>query len=412
MNILFVTKGSFGSKDATGSMLNNIFGGMPDTQILQFPLRPVEQNKVDPIESVSILSGVHYSIFSILLQKIDTLSVQGCLGRVRKIIRSILVFFEGITPPVILSNEYDKINSFKPDVIYTLAADIRVLRACRKFANRYNIPIVIHNMDDYYNMDLNSPNFFRRSMNKALRKEYKEAYKFSYKSLGIGPKMAQEYSEEFGLPFDWVMNCVDVDKIDVGKILNEKISLIIFSGGLHGGRAQSLAKIASFIEKQGNIRLEIYTSKREVEMNKKFFKGFKYSELHEYVDKKNMFNNLSRADILLHVESFEPSNIRYFRLSMSTKIPEYMAVGRPILCVGPACLSTVEFVRDLNIGYVVNDIKDIEAALNDLSDINKRQFLVMKAYTVFENFFKKEKMQERMMSTFNCNVQNAVRSKM
>lgn len=404
MNILFVTKGSFGSKDATGSMLNNIFEGMPDTQILQFPLRPVEQNKVDPIESVSILSGVHYSIFSILLQKIDTLSVQGCLGRVRKIIRSILVFFEGITPPVILSNEYDKINSFKPDVIYTLAADIRVLRASRKFANRYNIPIVIHNMDDYYNIDNHSPNIIRNFYNLILRREYRKAYKLSHKSLGIGPKMIEEYSREFGLPFDWVMNCVDSDNILHYKTLNDHVSLIIFSGGLHGGRAQSLAKIAGIVEKTGSVRLEIYTSKKEIGINGILFEGFKQSKLYEYVEREKMFENLSRADILLHVESFEPNNIRYFRLSMSTKIPEYMAVGRPILCVGPQCIATVEFVKNKGVGHVIHDESNFDKALSVLENKEYRLQLVNKAHDMVMSDFNKINMQNKLESVLKFNI--------
>ena len=40
-----------------------------------------------------------------------------------------------------------------------------------------------------------------------------------------------------------------------------------------------------------------------------------------------------KADILVHVESFEKSNM-ICNYSMSTKIPEYLSIGRPIICFG------------------------------------------------------------------------------
>lgn len=400
MKVLFVTKGSFGTKDATGSMLNNIFDGL-DCSILQYSLRPNYNIDINPIKSVSMLSPVRYSIFSWVITYCNKVAGGNIFWR---IVKSICVYLDSIIPPVVSNKEFDIINSFSPDAIYTLAADVKVLRVSRILAKRLRKPIVIHNMDDYYNMDFHSSNIFRRHLNSVLRSEYIKAYKYSHKSLGIGPQMAKEYSEEFGIPFDWVMNCVDTDKIKVDKELNDNLSLIVFSGGLHGGRSHSLSKIARIVEGLGDVKLEIYTSKQDIGRYNTLFVGFKRTELHEYVEKDKMFENLSRADVLLHVESFEPQNIRYFRLSMSTKIPEYMAVCRPILCVGPENMSTVDFIKEQGIGYVVNDFNELEATLIKLKDKIIRKIVVDHALIVFEQYFRKEMMQQRLRATLYYNT--------
>ena len=96
-----------------------------------------------------------------------------------------------------------------------------------------------------------------------------------------------------------------------------------------------------------------------------------------------MFENLARADILLHVESFEEKEKNYFRLSMSTKIPEYLSVGRPVLVVGPDDIGSVEYIRQNHVGYAVNRMEecpDLFAKLNreELQRIGKQALSVAK----------------------------------
>ena len=62
---------------------------------------------------------------------------------------------------------------------------------------------------------------------------------------------------------------------------------------------------------------------------------------------------LRRADALLHVESFDVSVRRYTRLSLSTKLPEYMAAGRPILGYGPGELASIKYINDCECGIGV-----------------------------------------------------------
>ena len=101
MNILFITKGSFGTKDATGSMLNNVFDGMYEIKILQFPLRPVSPNSATPISIVTTLPKVFFSVYSRLVYQLDSKITNGRLRKLWKPLRSVLIFLDGLTPPVL-----------------------------------------------------------------------------------------------------------------------------------------------------------------------------------------------------------------------------------------------------------------------------------------------------------------------
>jgi glycosyltransferase involved in cell wall biosynthesis len=64
---------------------------------------------------------------------------------------------------------------------------------------------------------------------------------------------------------------------------------------------------------------------------------------------------LSRADVLVHVESFGAAAREYTRLSISTKIPQYMASGRAILAYGPSEVASCAYITETGAGLVVGD---------------------------------------------------------
>ena len=404
MNILFVTKGSFGSNSATGQMLNNLFDGLSEIKVLQYSLMPRDNGYRQLISNVSEMQNVNYSVFcqieSVCNKKL--LSSRKFKG-VWAVIKRACDFLDGLTPPHLSNIEIRGIKAFAPDVIYSLASDTKVLRICNLLSSRLNIPIVLHNMDDFYNMKYGNRSIIRRIANHYLQREYKKAYSHSKMSLAIGPKMQNEYSSTFNIPFDWVMNCVPDTASFPHYEPKDNISLIIFSGGLHGGRAETLAQIAKIIEGR-DLKLEIFTSSMDRMNYNYLFSSFVNTKLLEYVKKEDMFTNLSRADVLLHVESYFPRYTMYFRLSMSTKIPEYMSVCRPILCVGPSGIATVDFIKEKKVGLVVNDISEFEESISLISSVAARVELVNNSIQIVSKDFFRSKMQIKLVNVIKQNL--------
>jgi glycosyltransferase involved in cell wall biosynthesis len=55
---------------------------------------------------------------------------------------------------------------------------------------------------------------------------------------------------------------------------------------------------------------------------------------------------LSSADVLLIPIDFDEASMRFMRLSMPTKIPDYMAAGRPVLTYAPRGSAVAEYARE------------------------------------------------------------------
>ena len=63
----------------------------------------------------------------------------------------------------------------------------------------------------------------------------------------------------------------------------------------------------------------------------------------------------NEADILLHVESFNEKMKKYTRLSISTKIPEYLASKRLIIAIGPVDIASIEYLKDNKAALILDN---------------------------------------------------------
>ncbi len=411
MKILIVNKILVNSHNATGNTLRNIFSDMPDVEWLQYSLLPLEED-YQCADNMRTISNSRKTIFQALRAYLKKKRKQASkASNITSKLISGLDFLDEFLPGCVGKNVRLEINAFKPDLIYTLGADIRIYKVCRYLSKKYNIPVVVHHMDDFYNMKFTrrgSTNLLRAIATKKLRSEYVKIHKHSIQSLAIGPKMKFEYECDFHIPFEWVMNCVAGEK-DISQKLNQDVRLLIFSGGLHMGRGYVLKQIAEKIENTSYM-LEIYTSKSECDQYKKFFDQYKNTKLFVYVERSEMFNNISRADVLLHVESSKPEHVRYFRLSMSTKIPEYFISNKPIVCVGSQEIGTVGFLKDTGAAVICENVEEFVHKIDSLAPINERENLVAIGRDLVDLYFNKSEMQKRIYNVFCKNIEEYKRN--
>jgi glycosyltransferase involved in cell wall biosynthesis len=100
-------------------------------------------------------------------------------------------------------------------------------------------------------------------------------------------------------------------------------------------------------------RLSIYAPAHELARHAATFAGRPEVRLAGTLASEDVPRALRDADILVHVESFRPEIRRYIRYSVSTKIPQYLAAGRPVLGVGPAEVASMAHIRSARAGIVV-----------------------------------------------------------
>ena len=87
---------------------------------------------------------------------------------------------------------------------------------------------------------------------------------------------------------------------------------------------------------------------------------------------EDLKNAMLNSDILLHVECNNIYSKSITKLSVSTKMPEYLALGKPILGFGPKDVASMKVLSDNGIGVVISpdqenyqNIQDINKLLSD-----------------------------------------------
>ena len=93
------------------------------------------------------------------------------------------------------------------------------------------------------------------------------------------------------------------------------------------------------------------------------------------------------------VESSDPQYIEKTKYSFSTKIPEYLSVGRLILAVGPQNVSSISYLEDCAI--CESNFDNLEQTINDIiSSRARREEYAEKALKKYEDKHNRSNMQQ------------------
>lgn len=257
---------------------------------------------------------------------------------------------------------------FAPDIVYTLLGGTRICSLVLQLSNHLNKPIVPHFMDDWPSTLYESQrlrHLFRRVMSRRLA----EIFHRTPIGLAIGSDMADAMDARYGKKFDYFMNCVECDSdISMDKTSSSDVVRFRYVGGLHLNRWRSLLALAQVFEtltRSGmSISLEICAPLKDVELYGKHFSSFTSVSRVFSVSPDEVTAVLKSCEVLVHVESFLPEDSRYTRLSVSTKIPQYMAARRPILAIGPSNLSSIQYVEQSRAGLIVTE-EGVSSTLKD-----------------------------------------------
>lgn len=141
----------------------------------------------------------------------------------------------------------------------------------------------------------------------------------------ISSSMAEAYHEKFQKETLVLMNTVDLSKFKGPASKPTGITHFVYAGGLHLDRWKALKEIAEAIkETDGKGILDIFTSKDSIELYHSNFKMLPVA-FHEAVPHEHINEVYQKADVLVHTEVQSEKMKGFFKYSISTKIPEYLA---------------------------------------------------------------------------------------
>lgn len=251
------------------------------------------------------------------------------------------------------------VNEFQPHVIYSPMGSIRWIELVTRVAAHCRAPIVPHFLDDW-------PATFYAGWLKALPRwvmlsRLRSLLRRASFGMTISAAMAGEYEQRFGIHCEPFMNCVDVPAVCPMEQAprSSRPVRFLYVGGLHLNRWRALVDVGealSVLQAEGSaVELVIHAPPPDRGLHSQALSAITAIRVGESLSQDQVLPAMQAADVLVHVESFEPVARKYTRLSLSTKVPQYMSCGKPILAYGPAEVASCRYIHDCQSGVLVGE---------------------------------------------------------
>lgn len=262
------------------------------------------------------------------------------------------------------------VDEFAPEVVFLVGGEYTfAYNVARHITARRAVPLVVFLGDDVYGVSRFSlsPLFW---LHKALiRSAMRRTVGSAARLFTTCDLMGEEYREIFGVDYTTLPTACSRIEPAPAPAARTPIELS-YLGKVSLGRWTTLRAIGEALRdinaQQRRAVLRIYTTERldrgmvvrlTIPGAMEFMGGLSAAEVSKVI---------SNSDILVHVESMDKVNRKLTRLSLSTKIPEYLASGKCILAAGPSEVASIRYIREHEAGMVVTDMDMLSRKLEML----------------------------------------------
>jgi len=247
------------------------------------------------------------------------------------------------------------IQNFKPDIILSMLGDLSTMDFAIELKNITGIKLAVYILDDW--VHANPANtLFPKIWCSIFNQKFEKVLKYSDIDIAICKKMAYEYSYIYKKNFLYFHNPVD---INLFKHFNHKDNdkfIISYLGKINRETIEGLKDLVFALNLLGNpnILLYLYSGTESNYLNK-LVTNNKNIQIKKYVQHSNIHLVYLNSDLLFLPLGFTKKSRRYTRLSMPTKISEYMASMVPILLYAPPEVALTEYASSDNFAIILSE---------------------------------------------------------
>lgn len=392
MRILVITRNAWDDTNSIGNTLSNFFGGINDIEFAAVYFRSAmpqnelcknyyQSSEIDIIRNwfMSERIGKHF-----VKNAEDKTRREGIVEKKEKtIVRIIqkcgielaykLSDYLWYSEKWINDNFRKFIESFAPDLMVSFVKSAPQYYLTIKYLREnYRIPLFSWIADDEYTVLLK----------KHAQKEIHNLQYILNESAvvrGCSVDLCKYYNAVFGCKAEPLYKGCDLSipmKATVGHPI-----VIVYAGNLLYGRIDILRQIADVVDGFARcgleVSFEIYSNTPLLPKEIKAYFGngcaTKYFGKRDYSVIKQ---RLAEADVVLHVESFEPDQILKTKYSFSTKIIDYLQSGSVLLAVGPREVASMRYIQRIPGTCTIHNLErvhtELEALLMDSSHFYQR----------------------------------------
>jgi len=378
LRVLIVNLQSVNHNNATGITLRSIFSRFRKEDIYEVYMQPcLRASDAISLQSERLQAGVCLprKAANRLIGKASVSNTKAAviLTEERSFLRALrrrLIMLLDFEPVILMPGLMRKINLFRPDCIYTLGNAIDVMKLVVKLSVMLKIPVIPHFMDNWQTSHRYGKSRYPYHR-KITQKWLKKLYSRSNCALVISERMASEYTERWKVPHYALMNSVNTKSYHCPRTASKKMSVLVYAGGLHLNRYKSLLQIGKAIDDynqthQCSLVLRVYTDDKSTTAYQEILSECSCVEFRSYVPHELIMEVYRSADILVHIETFDEGYRDFIRYSLSTKISEYLSVGRPIFLYAPDNIFISEYLKMNKAAVTVSSEVELPTALRRL----------------------------------------------
>ncbi|MBQ8146293.1 MAG: glycosyltransferase, partial [Clostridia bacterium] len=236
--------------------------------------------------------------------------------------------------------------------------------------DKLNVPVVGHISDNVYAI---SPNLgiVGRFRSKSILKKVKRLISQCNYLEVFAENMAEEYSKTFSVPCYVIGKGVEVNSLSGVSVSTDNCrkKKFVYTGNINQERFNSLLKIGKALQQfsgENGAVLEMYSATMLNEKMKREINSCPCMQFKGKISKEEVDEVQKEADFLIHVEGFGPQAIFEAGMSFSTKIIDYMSVGKPIFAVGSESINSIRVLSNRNAAIVAKNEDDINTKIKEL----------------------------------------------
>jgi glycosyltransferase involved in cell wall biosynthesis len=382
--VLLVNQQSIQRANATGITLRSFFSAWPEERAMELFLDGKAQNGAGGEQAMPALIPTRNVIRSLtngcfgkrinasMKRQSDASAEKPARQSIRSLLRQACVLAVDACPVALSRVEWRALDEYRPQVIYTLGASVSALRLACRVAARYDAPIVLHTMDHWVEHLQWEQNPLIRPYRRRLDRWLRRCLRRTRHILTVSEAMADDYRLRFHKPCSALMNAVDLDACFCPPKEPDGTIRLVYAGGFQLNRWRALAELGRVLAKMpGSPQLEIYTD-ADANQYRDAFAGLPIV-VSDAVPHAEIARVYRRADLLVHCECDDPLLKGFYRYSISTKIPEYLASGRPMLYYGPKDTGVYRYLFAERAAFLAEDTASLnEAVFAALDETNRR----------------------------------------
>ena len=370
---------TFNNYTGMGITLTNLFADWPKDDIAVWA-DGVEQELCNIIRPCAVYSGKQKNF----LRQPERKKIPGLKDKIKEIIRK--QYYQTGIQELREDTHISKSNlalakKFNPEIIFCALGSDTAMKRCENLMDEFpNSKLVLYIVDDWVNTKINS-RYFASFWRHKYDRDFRHIINRATGLLSICQYMTDEYKRIYRKVFYPFHNPVNVEEWQSINVLpkygNDKTA-ILYVGKINDDTAPCLLDMCKAVEELNLIRKSFVFDIYSPDYNSKAFLFDGKVGIHAFppIAHEDIPRVMKSYSALFLPLGFSKQSRRYVRLSMPTKLTEYLASGKPIILYCPEEIALAKYLADKNCAVMCTDndtfkLKSTVASLQDTDIYNQ-----------------------------------------